>query len=1075
MNKKTPHDTKLASLLKRLQGLTAHPPPERLREDIVRLAADMAEQGVGEEAFLSEGALLLAGKAATAPDDELRDFYLGLLPGLGPLAAPLALAAVAEMDEPPKGGPSLAPVPEALRLEAANLALQCTRGPLEPLRRAAYKELAALGETPADEVRTFLAECARLGRTVAHPLGHAFMNGPYGRETLDALDRATRDIGSGLRPDKSLAELLELHAPLAGPGTEALLVPLLATRQAPVLAATLRLLARCTTEPSARAAKNAAKLVLHQDCAVATAAVDAFLACAPRDQGKLFAALLKKAKALRGALLARVPFLPGAEHAAFTAALGGAEKDLPAAVFSAIASLNPEAALAHLEAAMATGASPDAGELLALLPAAAAPDWADAEAAAAAFKPRKEKKPPAKGKKKKDRDGGFFGMFGGGSGGDAISVQFGDATVDEGGGTSEYSGRKLAPIYDGRTLQRIDFSNAFLDNAVFQQCTLVGVKFRNTLLRGSRFVECVFVDCDFSGARLYETTCLDLTMNGCRLRDVVLASSRLTMLDARRCDLRGFKAHGSTMATCRFIACDLSDFTMLDSGGAGVEILLSHWRGPRMERSRLMRQFVEACSLADAEFCGLDTDHPGLLRMEDACMMRRARKLGAREAVAPALDHGARALAADAVARWFRARDLRAQSTAFLAANQRRVDWCCDKLGPGKAGFFDLAPFLLHSEVFERHCEDLEPLPLSTRMAGYAVDYSTLEYARTHFPSAAPPQPLPDPILIEALYTIGSVGTVAQNAASDLDYWVCYDPDDMPENLLDGLADKLEHIERWADEVLGLEVHFFTMDLQSIRDNNFGFSDAESSGSAQALLLKEEFYRTAVYAAGKAPLWWATPVGADDATYAAIRAELAPGHATDRFVDLGNLVRIPAEEFFGASLWQIVKALKSPFKSIMKFGLLEKYIASGDESGSLMLCDRLKSNLARGCDALTASDPYVLMFREVSGHYLQAKEKDSLNLVRLSFLLKTRIAEAAATGAPPMRREESEMRHLAADPATFPPGHPHRPGRLLRQARPHRRAGEQIHRAHLHARARHPGQARRRHRHHPRRPHQTRA
>ena len=52
---------------------------------------------------------------------------------------------------------------------------------------------------------------------------------------------------------------------------------------------------------------------------------------------------------------------------------------------------------------------------------------------------------------------------------------------------------------------------------------------------------------------------------------------------------------------------------------------------------------------------------------------------------------------------------------------------------------------------------------------------------------------------------------------------------------------------------------------------------------------------------------------------------------------------IPSEEFFGASLWQIVKALKSPFKSVMKLALLDKYMHYRDTG--IFLCNRIKNNL----------------------------------------------------------------------------------------------------------------------------------
>ena len=63
-------------------------------------------------------------------------------------------------------------------------------------------------------------------------------------------------------------------------------------------------------------------------------------------------------------------------------------------------------------------------------------------------------------------------------------------------------------------------------------------------------------------------------------------------------------------------------------------------------------------------------------------------------------------------------------------------------------------------------------------------------------------------------------------------------------------------------------------------------------------------------------------------------------------IDFGHLEAIPPEEYFGASLWQIVKAIKSPFKSIMKFALLERYVDESQRGG--LLCDRLKEQLLLG-------------------------------------------------------------------------------------------------------------------------------
>ena len=63
----------------------------------------------------------------------------------------------------------------------------------------------------------------------------------------------------------------------------------------------------------------------------------------------------------------------------------------------------------------------------------------------------------------------------------------------------------------------------------------------------------------------------------------------------------------------------------------------------------------------------------------------------------------------------------------------------------------------------------------------------------------------------------------------------------------------------WALVRFKIHVTFFLMDIFKARDNDFGGSTHESSGSAMARLLKEEFYRTMIHVAGRLPLWTALP------------------------------------------------------------------------------------------------------------------------------------------------------------------------------------------------------------------------
>lgn len=45
----------------------------------------------------------------------------------------------------------------------------------------------------------------------------------------------------------------------------------------------------------------------------------------------------------------------------------------------------------------------------------------------------------------------------------------------------------------------------------------------------------------------------------------------------------------------------------------------------------------------------------------------------------------------------------------------------------------------------------------------------------------------------------------------------------------------------------------------------------------------------------------------------------------NEWLDLGGLSSLSAEEYFGASLWQLYKSIDSPYKAVLKTLLLEAY------------------------------------------------------------------------------------------------------------------------------------------------------
>lgn len=244
--------------------------------------------------------------------------------------------------------------------------------------------------------------------------------------------------------------------------------------------------------------------------------------------------------------------------------------------------------------------------------------------------------------------------------------------------------------------------------------------------------------------------------------------------------------------------------------------------------------------------------------------------------------------------------------------------------------------------------------------------------------------------VIESLLLMGSIGSAAQSVSSDYDYWVVIDESGLSDKKLGYLKKKLGLIEKWAEKN-GAEFHFFITDVNRVRKNDFGGANKESVGTAQAGLLKEEFYRTALHVAGKYPVWWLTPPEASDEEYAATLKTLNESWDINPnlFVDLGNVVQVTMGEIFGAALWQINKAMDSPFKSILKMALLESFIDFEGESP--LLCEELKKNILSSASPLHARDPYLLMINRLLGYYHRKKREDVVELLRKCFYNKVNV------------------------------------------------------------------------------------
>ncbi len=562
--------------------------------------------------------------------------------------------------------------------------------------------------------------------------------------------------------------------------------------------------------------------------------------------------------------------------------------------------------------------------------------------------------------------------------------------------------------------QNAAFTNILIGHSVFSGCRFSNVRFTQSSVTRTVFEDCVFDGCFFLDAafrhcefrkvsfhqcRIVRTEFLHVAFSVTHFGQGYFTESSLTDISLTCCRLQHALLQGATMQAAYCDGLVLEDCSLANVFLQGLELYNTR---------------TQACFFTSCHCNGVMTDDPVLQTLEsdsresDCAEARPDPDTTAK--LWGALTPAGKKTAMAAVDAWFAMVDAERAECLYERETRRRLHWAADKLGPAKFDFLRVLPFLLHSQCFEKHAGFAYKTP-PCRIAGYTPDFSTLELARRFFADADLPQKDTTTAPIEAVYTIGSLGTTAQSPDSDIDYWICCTLENTPEHLVKGLQNKLEALRQWAENEFSLEVYFFLMDVNDVRANNFGFSDEESSGSAQALMLKEEFYRTMLKMAGKSPAWILVPAGASQHVYdAAVLTSLSP-LGRNRFLDLGHVHRIPPEEYFGAALWQIVKALKSPFKSIIKFGLLERYSTASDQSQAL-ICDRIKTAVLERDDALWRLDPYLALLQEVAEYYAKNRQTSVVHLLHFGFSLKSRIRDQVRSVESPARQEDRDLAML---------------------------------------------------------------
>ncbi|MCD6571240.1 MAG: class I adenylate cyclase [Deltaproteobacteria bacterium] len=240
---------------------------------------------------------------------------------------------------------------------------------------------------------------------------------------------------------------------------------------------------------------------------------------------------------------------------------------------------------------------------------------------------------------------------------------------------------------------------------------------------------------------------------------------------------------------------------------------------------------------------------------------------------------------------------------------------------------------------------------------------------------------------IEGIFTIGSVGSIGQTRDSDYDIWVIVDVQSVGKARLRLLETKIERLQRWITARFLIKVQFFLMDIFKIQANEFGVVSQEGAGSALKVLLKEEFYRTMTLIQGRIPLWWIVPPFSNSGVYeqASNTLHSINGLVHDDFIDLGDITLVPRQELFGATLWQMHKALDDPLKSVLKMALVSTYM--DPDYYARLPCDTLKSQVFNS-KAEDVVDPYIVAFQRIEDYYKSRGDYKTLDLLRQCFYIK---------------------------------------------------------------------------------------
>jgi len=318
----------------------------------------------------------------------------------------------------------------------------------------------------------------------------------------------------------------------------------------------------------------------------------------------------------------------------------------------------------------------------------------------------------------------------------------------------------------------------------------------------------------------------------------------------------------------------------------------------------------------------------------------------------------------------------------FIRLSERRFSRMESSLSPVQADKLKLLPLLFHVNhpMLPGYVDKFTPCGIPN----YTPSHLEKKIAKTVSQSFEYKPRAHLKYRISSLFLMGSMGTLGQSNTSDIDLWVCLE-EPLDPKLREKLEKKAQGIKSWLAEI-GIELNSYIVNHDEFSEKKTRKIESDNCGNTQNYLLLDEFYRTAVWFAGRWPLWWIIPNSEDYKSYS--ERLLSQKHIDYAdWIDFGEVKEIPASEYFSAALWQLYKAIESPYKSSVKLLVLEVYAKHFPCAG--VLSEAFKEIVYSGSAEDEDLDPYLLTLKFAERALVDNPQR--LEFLRRAFYLKSNI------------------------------------------------------------------------------------